>query len=412
MFSRWRNVPTFNVYFPSLEDATREQQRFYRWLIKQFNKGKAPDVQGNLSYLFLFLYSIIEEFLTHLDYSYLAQWFDFFRKHYTGKTKIAPYLDFWQRDAAMLSGRWEDAWEFGRRHKLRPDFAYTCAQRFGSLNIQADDLHSLLLSDHGLTNTGLERLKAVNTKAARLLEIQQETDGTDLISALFDELNKLSLKKSDFDRLADDCDYLISAHKLHKAYQRDNKLWHLEDRMVFAGSPRPMQTEYFEYGSIIKPRPNPTIKFYAPTQMPTLLIYARAKRLVREAENLVREEEGLPRIAEGWISETKLFNLIKSHYRNMRIVQHARPDWLHPQHLDIYLPDYNIGIEYQGAQHFRPVDYFGGEEAFEQQKKRDAKKKRLCKKHGCLLLEVLQGYNEDEILKRIRQAIEISAYEC
>ena len=31
--------------------------------------------------------------------------------------------------------------------------------------------------------------------------------------------------------------------------------------------------------------------------------------------------------------------------------------------LDIFLPDYNIGIEYQGAHHFYPLKAFGGENA-------------------------------------------------
>jgi very-short-patch-repair endonuclease len=29
--------------------------------------------------------------------------------------------------------------------------------------------------------------------------------------------------------------------------------------------------------------------------------------------------------------------------------------------IDFYLPDYNICIEYNGAQHYKPVKYWGGE---------------------------------------------------
>jgi len=62
-------------------------------------------------------------------------------------------------------------------------------------------------------------------------------------------------------------------------------------------------------------------------------------------------------------------------FPTLSVVQHARPEWLSPQHLDVYLPEYGIGIEFQGTQHLAAVDYFGGEKAFEQQKKRDARKK-------------------------------------
>lgn len=32
---------------------------------------------------------------------------------------------------------------------------------------------------------------------------------------------------------------------------------------------------------------------------------------------------------------------------------------------DFYLPEYNICIEYDGEQHFRPVDFFGGQDEFQ-----------------------------------------------
>ena len=37
---------------------------------------------------------------------------------------------------------------------------------------------------------------------------------------------------------------------------------------------------------------------------------------------------------------------------------------------DFYLPSYNVCIEYQGEQHYRPIDHFGAEVKFKQQVKR------------------------------------------
>ena len=42
-----------------------------------------------------------------------------------------------------------------------------------------------------------------------------------------------------------------------------------------------------------------------------------------------------------------------------------------PLPFDFYLPDYNICIEYDGMQHFTPIDYFGGQESFERTVKHD-----------------------------------------
>ena len=50
--------------------------------------------------------------------------------------------------------------------------------------------------------------------------------------------------------------------------------------------------------------------------------------------------------------------------------------------LDYFLPDYNIGIEYQGIQHFYPQNVFGGQKAFDVVYKRDLRKYERCKEHG------------------------------
>jgi len=45
---------------------------------------------------------------------------------------------------------------------------------------------------------------------------------------------------------------------------------------------------------------------------------------------------------------------------------------------DFYLPNYNICIEYQGKQHFQPVEHFGGKEYFNLIVKRDKIKEEYC----------------------------------
>lgn len=50
--------------------------------------------------------------------------------------------------------------------------------------------------------------------------------------------------------------------------------------------------------------------------------------------------------------------------------------------LDYFLPDYNIGIEYQGIQHFYPQNVFGGQKAYDVVYERDFRKYQQCRKHG------------------------------
>ena len=77
--------------------------------------------------------------------------------------------------------------------------------------------------------------------------------------------------------------------------------------------------------------------------------------------------------------------------------------WLGRQSLDFYLPDYNVGIECQGEQHFFPVDFAnkGIEWACKQFNKTvslDEHKKDLCEKHGIKLLYFGNVPNYDTFL--------------
>jgi hypothetical protein len=75
--------------------------------------------------------------------------------------------------------------------------------------------------------------------------------------------------------------------------------------------------------------------------------------------------------------------------------------WLGRQSLDFYLPDYNVGIECQGKQHFFPVDYFGGDKEFKNTLERDKRKKALCEKHGIKLLYFGNVPNYDTFLGEV-----------
>ena len=110
----------------------------------------------------------------------------------------------------------------------------------------------------------------------------------------------------------------------------------------------------------------------------------------------------IPRIGEGWISETELYYKLQRAFPDSDVLHHASPKWLGRQHLDIFIPAYSVGVEFQGTQHDEPVNYFGGQEAFNAIKRRDARKKRNCKKNGVHLIEVRSGYDFNELIHLIR----------
>ncbi|MBI4238574.1 MAG: hypothetical protein HY696_09200 [Deltaproteobacteria bacterium] len=116
----------------------------------------------------------------------------------------------------------------------------------------------------------------------------------------------------------------------------------------------------------------------------------------REAENIIREKIGVPKIGEGWISETQLYKVVRALFPGHTVLREASPDWLGKQRLDIFIPELNLAIEYQGKQHYEPVAIFGGEEGFENTRKRDALKKSLCKSNRVELLYFRHDENVTE----------------
>ena len=86
--------------------------------------------------------------------------------------------------------------------------------------------------------------------------------------------------------------------------------------------------------------------------------------------------------------------------------------WLEKQHLDFYLPDYNVAIECQGIQHFEPRKRFGGKLAYEKCILLDNRKKIKCDKNGVKLLYYIEKSNytpdkynfcdKDVLLKEIK----------
>ena len=66
---------------------------------------------------------------------------------------------------------------------------------------------------------------------------------------------------------------------------------------------------------------------------------------------------------------------------NIKYEYQKRFGWLGKQSLDFYLPDYNIAIECQGEQHFKPVEIYGGEKSFERRIQLDKEKYISCMKN-------------------------------
>ncbi len=82
---------------------------------------------------------------------------------------------------------------------------------------------------------------------------------------------------------------------------------------------------------------------------------------------------------------------------------------------DFFLPDFKMVIEYHGIQHYKPIEFFGGERGLLSNQRRDAAKKAYCKGNGIYYFEVpydtedIENYLEKEFA-RIVNRIEVKSH--
>lgn len=111
--------------------------------------------------------------------------------------------------------------------------------------------------------------------------------------------------------------------------------------------------------------------------------------------------------------EDNLEKILKE--ENISYIKGYKENFLKRQHIDFFLKDYNIGIECQGEQHFKPID-FGGKgndwaiNHFNKTKELDIQKYNLCKENNIKIIYFAnKKYNDniitnkEELLKEIKQ---------
>lgn len=134
------------------------------------------------------------------------------------------------------------------------------------------------------------------------------------------------------------------------------------------------------------------------------LNYDLRRELKRTVENIVRENFGFNKIGEGLVQETLLYQIVTKIFPTKNVFRNKRPSWLEGLELDIYIPDLNLALEYQGQQHFHAVKHWGGEEALTALQERDKRKLSLCEERGINLF--LVNYYDPLTEEFVRQLLE------
>ena len=103
-----------------------------------------------------------------------------------------------------------------------------------------------------------------------------------------------------------------------------------------------------------------------------------------------------------WKGEAALAELVKNIFPDA--YREYSPSWLMGQRIDIFIPSLQVALEYQGEQHYKPVQHFGGKQGFLKSKERDQRKAKACKDAGVILIEweYTEPINEPNLRKKLK----------
>lgn len=100
---------------------------------------------------------------------------------------------------------------------------------------------------------------------------------------------------------------------------------------------------------------------------------------------------GCPQCCESQL-EKKVKEILKS--KNIIFESQKHFDWLGKKSLDFFIDALNVGIECQGEQHFKNVDFFGGLKGFDSRVINDIAKNEECNEHGIRIIYIVDDLSK------------------
>ena len=95
-------------------------------------------------------------------------------------------------------------------------------------------------------------------------------------------------------------------------------------------------------------------------------------------------------------NQTKLFEKLSETFKELNFDYEIGVKWLEGQRFDIYNKEFNFAVEYDGLQHYEPVEHFGGEPYFKVTQARDNLKNAKCIANKCKLFRVKFDYTDED----------------
>lgn len=372
----WESGYIFN--YEEINNANNDQKTFYQYFKKTFLDQNYINIENNNSYAFILMFDLTKSLYNSNNKE--------FEIHLNNLALNYSITNSYVYDNLM---RYYDSikdYDNGLKYYLyRNSINLTVLAKYAHLinrNLFTPDIIVRLTGISVLTTFGKNNIEYIKP----------------FISNLFDNFEKQH--KTNFLNIFIDYPVLYKVHKLHP----DNNPSFLKGfkpsyyKSFFFSE---AEYEYHLKNDLIQIKSNYDRGL---TNVVEKAITSQLRKFVVESEDIYRVSIGLPKIGEGWISETELFYKISNTFQ-LEVKHHGKPKWLGLQHFDIYIPELNLAFEYQGIQHEKPIEYFGGMDGLLKTKKRDEIKRNKCKENGVTLIYVYPDYKFENVKQSIQRRI-------
>ena len=101
------SVPKFEGYYPSTNDMDNVQRDFYRKVEMSLSTGDYIDVEGNIGYVFVYLYSLVKKW-DNEGFEQLSEFLVRISELYKHESKLSDYCLFWAHDCLLGLERYEE----------------------------------------------------------------------------------------------------------------------------------------------------------------------------------------------------------------------------------------------------------------------------------------------------------------
>ena len=295
MKTQGQTIYPFESYYAGMDILDSNQLKSYQYISEQILQNNKVDIEGNVSYLFAFLFETTRELLDSKNYTKALANISQLQALYCEYTSLNRYCEHTIADIYLCAGDYEKYLSMTEIQIFDINMTIKLKHKF-ERRIQAKEL--LMLSKK-LTKYGKDNIKDIIEMLDILLN---EAYNHNQLGVIIDEVIEYEQEQNE---------------KLRK---------HGIEFPLFSGNP---------YGyDLNKYLVNEGLKVNYVSFKDNAKFINFIKELSRKSENMLRDSQGLPKINEGWINETRLYYLIKQEFEQYKVIHQYRCEWLGLQSLE------------------------------------------------------------------------------